>query len=170
MHANLKLRKLNFILDHKNLKQRLITCPSAIITKTWYWPPLCSTIVMAISIIGAKDVGPAIRWEKKRVSWEPIGWISRMLYRIHRSQDEQMQHPQVEAEGQFLCIVSALPQIHYKISLLNRNWKHLDHALMLQKYVNVTIIFIIKILNEDKQNEQDHDSYEITISKSKTGN
>jgi len=34
------------------------TWPSAIITKTWYWPPLSSTIVMAISIIGANEVGP----------------------------------------------------------------------------------------------------------------
>jgi hypothetical protein len=34
------------------------TCPSAIISKTWYWPPLCSTIVIAISMRGAKDVGP----------------------------------------------------------------------------------------------------------------
>lgn len=35
------------------------TCPSAIITNTWYWPLLCSTIVIAISIIGANEVGPA---------------------------------------------------------------------------------------------------------------
>lgn len=34
------------------------TCPSAIISKTWYWPPLCSTIVIAISMTGANDVGP----------------------------------------------------------------------------------------------------------------
>jgi len=26
--------------------------------RTWYWPPLSSTIVMALSMIGAKDVGP----------------------------------------------------------------------------------------------------------------
>jgi hypothetical protein len=35
------------------------TWPSAIINKTWYWPPLFSTIVIAISIIGANEVGPA---------------------------------------------------------------------------------------------------------------
>lgn len=36
------------------------TCPSAIITSTWYWPVLCSTIVIAISIMGANEVGPEI--------------------------------------------------------------------------------------------------------------
>lgn len=39
----------------------LVTWPSAIISKTWYWPPLFSTIVVAISMMGAKDVGPTIR-------------------------------------------------------------------------------------------------------------
>lgn len=45
---------------------RRVTCPSAIITKTWYWPPLCSTTVMAISIIGANDVGPVTRKINKK--------------------------------------------------------------------------------------------------------
>lgn len=39
------------------------TCPSAMINRTWYCPPLCSTIVIAISMTGAKDVGP----ESKRL-------------------------------------------------------------------------------------------------------
>lgn len=42
----------------QTLDKRWYTCPSAIINKTWYCPPLCSTMDMAISIIGAKDVGP----------------------------------------------------------------------------------------------------------------
>lgn len=41
------------------LAWRQNTCPSAIINKTWYWPPLSSTMVIAISIIGANEVGPA---------------------------------------------------------------------------------------------------------------
>ena len=41
--------------------KRQNTCPSAIITKTWYWPPLCSTMVMAISITGANEVGPTTK-------------------------------------------------------------------------------------------------------------
>jgi hypothetical protein len=45
-------------------KKNVNTCPSAIISKTWYCPPPCSTIVMAISITGAKDVGPTITKHK----------------------------------------------------------------------------------------------------------
>jgi len=37
----------------------LNTCPSAIITRTWYWPPLASTMSIEASTTGAKDVGPA---------------------------------------------------------------------------------------------------------------
>ena len=37
------------------------TCPSAIIRRTWYWPPVLSTIPIAVSIIGAKDVGPVTK-------------------------------------------------------------------------------------------------------------
>jgi hypothetical protein len=37
-----------------------VTCPSAIMMSTWYWPPLSSTISTAASTIGANDVGPAI--------------------------------------------------------------------------------------------------------------
>jgi hypothetical protein len=47
-------------------KKKTITCPSAIISKTWYWPPLCSTIVIAISMTGAKDVGPITKQKSER--------------------------------------------------------------------------------------------------------
>lgn len=36
----------------------LVTWPSAIMRRTWYWPPVLSTMLIAVSIIGAKDVGP----------------------------------------------------------------------------------------------------------------
>lgn len=50
-------------------EQRQGTCPSAIINNTWYWPTLCSTIVMAISMTGANDVGPvAGRGDKNTMS------------------------------------------------------------------------------------------------------
>lgn len=42
------------------------TWPSAIISNTWYWPPLCSTIVIAISIMGANDVGPVPETNNER--------------------------------------------------------------------------------------------------------
>ena len=34
------------------------TCPSAIMTRTWYCPLLFSTMSIAASIIGANEVGP----------------------------------------------------------------------------------------------------------------
>ena len=36
----------------------LRTCPSAITTRTWYCPPLFSTMSIAASMIGANEVGP----------------------------------------------------------------------------------------------------------------
>ena len=49
-----------------NYQTKPITCPSAIISKTWYWPPLCSTIVIAISMTGAKDVGPITKQKSEK--------------------------------------------------------------------------------------------------------
>lgn len=46
----------------------LFTCPSAIMRRTWYCPPLSSTIVMAFSIMGAKDVGPVTEANKDHVT------------------------------------------------------------------------------------------------------
>jgi hypothetical protein len=60
-------------------KKNVNTCPSAIISKTWYCPPLCSTIVMAISITGAKDVGPTITKHKQNALEPPD-----RMFRIRR--------------------------------------------------------------------------------------
>jgi hypothetical protein len=44
--------------DYTTIQVSEQTCPSAIISKTWYWPPLLSTIPIAVSMIGANEVGP----------------------------------------------------------------------------------------------------------------
>lgn len=43
----------------------LVTWPSAMMTRTWYCPPLSSTMRMAASMMGANDVGPVHRRRKK---------------------------------------------------------------------------------------------------------
>jgi len=69
-------------LQHHNKKSKHGTCPSAIINRTWYWPPLCSTMVIAISIIGAKDVGPVqnhLQKDELAHMPNPVKWLNRAI-------------------------------------------------------------------------------------------
>lgn len=118
----------NSLHSMKYQTQPQSTCPSAIISKTWYWPPLCSTIVIAISMRGAKDVGPITiqkLWEKS---------VSRKEIKKEAKERDLICNLQVVAGGPILYIASKLLQIHYKTSHPEKNWKLLDHALMLIVY------------------------------------
>jgi hypothetical protein len=57
--------------------------------------------------------------------------ISKDQFKTEDDKNKSDSNLQVVDEGPILYIVSILIQIHYKISHLNRNWKPLDHALML---------------------------------------
>ena len=59
---HIKQRRIGHISCRKQVMSIIVlyicTWPSAIISKTWYCPPFCTTMSMAASMIGAKDVGP----------------------------------------------------------------------------------------------------------------
>lgn len=55
--AAIMKRRKQFNKGMKYIKL-LRTCPSAMITRTWYCPLLFSTMSIAASIIGANEVGP----------------------------------------------------------------------------------------------------------------
>jgi hypothetical protein len=99
-----------------------VTCPSAIISKTWYWPPLFSTIVMAISIIGANEVGPVTQIQRVM-----LGLIIKLVSIL----SVKAKYLRVGGMEQSLYILTKLLQIHYSTSHLNGNWRRLDHVLML---------------------------------------
>lgn len=64
------LQTRNYIDCNRNWKWvRKQTCPSAIISKTWYWPPLLSTIPIAVSMIGANEVGPVTHYHHISAKW-----------------------------------------------------------------------------------------------------
>lgn len=85
---------------------------------------------MAISMIGANDVGPG----KKDGSENQLGeskWEKEKKEKIDSNWNLQ-----VVDEGPILYIALTLLQIHYKSSRLDKNWILLDHVLMLPDYIS----------------------------------
>lgn len=99
------------------------TCPSAMISRMWYWCLETSTILVAVSMIGTRDVGPKPEPTGRSVSvmGGQTEWLKDALYQ------------KAEREERSLCIAAVLLKHQCTPGHLCGSWRRFDHASLLKQ-------------------------------------